>query len=184
MELIFADVQGRLWKGIEDDPTDFNAELDRFWDEIVDESEFSLSLWKSEENAYISIYISYEDYVTRLVGLGKGTDQYKLSETFQNDFASVFGLPMLKTCWANEPARIARLVRNPPSLKLPPSRERYGGQVGGRRRCARLVGRMGREMWIGFLRWLIRGDVCVGSAGAAQVTIETWEQGLDIGIAQ
>ena len=39
-------------------------------------------------------------------------------------------------------------------------------------------------MWIGFLRWLICGDVSVGGAGAAEVAIETWEQGLNIGIAQ
>jgi len=112
MKLVFADIQGRLWSGLEAIPPDFANEIDGFWEEIVGESDFSLSLWKSEENAYVAIYFAYEDYVSRLVGLGKGTSGYKLSDTFQEDFVSLFGSSMFDTCWACKPVRVARLVRN------------------------------------------------------------------------
>lgn len=111
MQKVFLGIQNTLWLHLEANPLDLDREILKCWEDMLNKPDFALSLWKSEESAYIGVYFAYEDFVARLIGIAKGRARYELSKTFQADFVETFDESMFERCWRG-PVRIGRLVRN------------------------------------------------------------------------
>ena len=89
-------------------------DAEKLWEDFTKELEIRLSLWKSEEAAYVMMFFAYESFLSHCVGIFKDNPAYRArrAEELGNDLETEFGKPVSDNCWRAEPVTIARLVRN------------------------------------------------------------------------
>ena len=74
---IIKDVKQRIIQSQKFAPSTIN--LEDTWNELINNKEFTISLWMSEINAYSSIYFFYENFVVNVVKLLSGEKNIQAS---------------------------------------------------------------------------------------------------------
>ena len=84
------------------------------WQEYLGVREFGLALWNAQRIAYGAIYYAYENFVQRVVAVGRTDDSYRAKRfpDLCNDFGTLFGDALRQECLGIPEVDIARLVRN------------------------------------------------------------------------
>jgi hypothetical protein len=92
----------------------YALDAEKLWEQFTQELEIRLSLWKSEEAAYVMMFFAYESFLASCVGIFRGNPAYRArrAEELGNDLETEFGKQVSDSCWRAELVTIARLVRN------------------------------------------------------------------------
>ncbi|HET6576219.1 MAG TPA: hypothetical protein VFG68_21640 [Fimbriiglobus sp.] len=84
-----------------------------YWDDIVQKSEFQLSISGSQNLAYCALVFAYEWFVVSCFRVLGGPEKYKPNEDrFWTEFTTLFGRDMKPDYWDDQPVKIARIARN------------------------------------------------------------------------
>lgn len=84
------------------------------WETYLEEHYYQLSIWSSQRLSYLTIYTSYENFITHLMQITTDNPDYEMpkSKVFKKQFKNVFGQELLEKCWNNKQIQIARFARH------------------------------------------------------------------------
>jgi hypothetical protein len=96
------------------DAATFDFPMQETWQSYIKEYVYQLSLWGSQRICYVSIYNSYDNFLTQCIRIATGIADYRsFNRTkFKSDFAAAFGDQLLKKCCDNTDFDVARFARN------------------------------------------------------------------------
>ena len=105
----------RIYEEVRNKPDKVVGEfvLEKLWDRIVPEFEFSASLWASQRLCFGAIYYAYEDFLVRTYRVIAVDPDYRIrnAKQFGDDFAKAFTNGLRDYCFAGD-VNVARMVRN------------------------------------------------------------------------
>jgi hypothetical protein len=84
------------------------------WQDYLTNHVFQLSLWGSQQIAFVSIYNSYDNFVAQLVGIALSLDEYPRTagKKFKKHFCDAFGEQLKEKCWTKHELQVVREVRH------------------------------------------------------------------------
>jgi hypothetical protein len=87
---------------------------DMMWQKFLQNSEFQFALVGSQRLCYAAVYYSYEDFLTRCVGLARTEPEYRMPRRsqFQKDFTGAFDAALCAQCWTDKKVNLARVTRH------------------------------------------------------------------------
>ena len=87
---------------------------EKVWEDYLEVHPFQLSIWGSQRLSYLTIYTSYENFITQLMRIALEKPDYKMpkSDDFKNEFRNVFNQELLDKCWNDRNIKIARYARH------------------------------------------------------------------------
>jgi hypothetical protein len=84
-----------------------------YWNQLIGESEFQLSIWGSQRLSYCALIFAYEWFVVSCFRLLGGLEKVKPNEEkFWKGFQTMLGRDVKPDYWDDKPVKIARLARN------------------------------------------------------------------------
>ncbi len=87
--------------------------LEETWQEYLKDPVYQLSLWGSQQHAYVSIYNSYDSFLARLVCIARSLDKLRTSDGgFRKHLTDAFGAALKEKCWTCKDIYIAREARH------------------------------------------------------------------------
>jgi hypothetical protein len=93
--------------------TKVDFSLEETWQEYLKSHVYQLSLWGSQQTAYVSIYNAYESFLADLVGIARSADDLRTSDTgFKTHLNEAFGATLKERCWTCNGLHIAREARH------------------------------------------------------------------------
>lgn len=95
------------------DVAQFEFPMDETWRSYIEHPVYQLSLWGSQRICYVSIYNSYENFLTQCVRIARSLDRCRTSDKeFKSHLVAAFGEHLRDTCWTTSELHIARLARH------------------------------------------------------------------------
>jgi hypothetical protein len=84
------------------------------WETYLEKHYYQLSIWSSQRLSYLTIYTSYENFITQLMRIALEKPDYKMpkSDDFKNQFRNIFNQELLDKCWNDRNIKITRYARH------------------------------------------------------------------------
>jgi len=88
--------------------------LEETWRDYLKNPVYQLSLWGSQQTAFVSIYNSYDNFVAQLVGIALSLDDCPRTagRRFKKHFRDAFGEELKEKCWTTHGLQVVREVRH------------------------------------------------------------------------
>ena len=87
--------------------------LAEMWQSYLEKPAYQLSLWGSQRVCYVSIYNSYENFITRAVSIARSIASCRTTDRdFNKYLTDSLGSALFQKCWTRQAIHIARLARH------------------------------------------------------------------------
>jgi hypothetical protein len=87
--------------------------LEETWQEYLGDHVFQLSIWGSQQIAYVSIYNSYDNFISELVRVALRLDECRTAgKEFKRQLRELFGDGLKEKCWTRAEFHVAREARH------------------------------------------------------------------------
>lgn len=106
-----AEIENEAHQALKTAKEQVKFDVARYWDSLIQSSEFSFCILGTQRINYGSLFFAYEDFLANVIRTREKT-YWSKKDPIKSAFARHFGNPITDYCWNHEEVELAKLVRN------------------------------------------------------------------------